>query len=331
MGALHALVERIAERWRDDGVQLSFDGPIAQIEVDGTSLTRRWWWIDAENPDHRRALRMSSSLEDVLLIGDRIPLSLAERARRHNGWYIDASGNAYVRAPGVHIDVRGRRTAAPAKPKSGLTNARETNLMSARRAQVIFCLFTWPDLVTMPMRTIAEASGVSHGVAHSTIKALTDEHYLLPGSASLTRQDELLDRWATAFPLGLGRSLELGQFVGEPDPQAWVAAGHDVYVSGEHVVDGLHGPNLTLYVGELEPALIARSRWRRPDAGRAANIVVRRTFWRELRSPLDDRGDAPAIHRAPALLVYADLLASREPRQREAARAMRGGLLEHSG
>ncbi|WP_402469900.1 type IV toxin-antitoxin system AbiEi family antitoxin [Isoptericola aurantiacus] len=326
MDDTHELVERITERWRDDGVHVSLAGPRARLEVDGISLERRWTRVDDSKSARRQILRRPDGSEGTLLIGDRIPPSLAERARRHDTWYVDAAGNAYVRAPGVRIDIRGRKKPAPDRIAPA---AQETNLMSARRAQVIFSLLTWPELVGMPMRDIAQSAGTSVGMAHSTIKALTEERYLFPGASAVDHRDDLIERWATAFPLGLARSLELGRFRGEPYSQAWSSAGRDVYISGEPAVEGLQGPDLTLYVHDLEPALVARSRWRRPEPGESGNIIVRRKFWTELNPPPDvDRGE-PAARRAPPLLIYADLLASREPRQREAALAMRGGLLEN--
>ncbi|WP_278235618.1 type IV toxin-antitoxin system AbiEi family antitoxin [Isoptericola sp. AK164] len=331
MSDVDTLVKRIATRWHDDGVELTLAGPVARIEVDGMSSERRWWWFDAKDPEHRRALRAADSLEDLLLIGDKIPLSVAERTRERGGWHIDAAGNAYVRAPGVHIDVHGRRTASRTERKTRLSTAQETNLMSAGRAQVIFCLLSWPDLVSMPIRAIADVAGVSPGTAHTTIKALTEEDYLFLGASVIARREELLDRWATAFPLGLGRSLELGRFCGKPDLSAWEATGSSVRVSGEYAADNIRGTDLTLYAKELEPALIARSRWRRPEPGESANIIVRRKFWTEPTSPLGRNTGAPSIRRAPALLVYADLLASREPRQQETARAMRGDLVDQGG
>ncbi|WP_461514907.1 type IV toxin-antitoxin system AbiEi family antitoxin [Rathayibacter agropyri] len=56
--------------------------------------------------------------------------------------------------------------------------------------------------------------------------------------------------------------------------------------------------------------------WR---SDRDPNILVRQVFW-------SDPGQQPgrqAIQKAPPLLVYADLLAAGEGRQRDAARSMR--------
>lgn len=137
---------------------------------------------------------------------------------------------------------------------------------------------------------------------------------------TIDRREELLDRWVEAFPLGLSRDLTLGLFVGEPDPGAWSAKGQHVYVSGERAVSDLNGTSLTIYVPELDPNAIAASRWRRPRHDEEPTIVVRRRFWTD--PELRDEPDGHA-RTAPLLLVYADLLSSRDARQREVAENLR--------
>jgi hypothetical protein len=83
------------------------------------------------------------------------------------------------------------------------------------------------------------------------------------------------------------------------------------------VPDDIRNPeSLVLYVDTAEyglPAeLLIHNRWHRDPHG---SIVIRQLFWRNL---LDDPAGV-----APVTLIYADLLASREPRQLEVARHMR--------
>jgi hypothetical protein len=141
----------------------------------------------------------------------------------------------------------------------------------------------------------------------------------------------LLDRWAAAVPLGLGRSLELGRFTGDPDLESLAALNFDVHVSGELASEGIRGDDLTLYLPTFMPELAARMRWRRAETRDAANIILRRTFW---TSPPRTWGKAvpgrPALSRAPELLVLADLIASHDPRQLEIAGALRRSFLERS-
>jgi hypothetical protein len=89
------------------------------------------------------------------------------------------------------------------------------------------------------------------------------------------------------------------------------------FLSGESAVpDQLKPITLTLYVPSLEKSLIGLNRWR---TDRTPNVFVRQQFW---KSP-DDVGIEPGVQVAPWPLVYADLLASDDPRVRGAAKEWR--------
>ena len=314
-----------------EGIRLRLRGADAIIQIDDEALACRWvWWRD-RGRSGAQSFGVASELERVLLLGDRIPAAVAERARARGDWYADAQGNAYIRAPGVRIDIRGRRPATPIGLNARPRSVRETNLMSGRRAQVVFTLLSWPELLEAPIRYLADAAGVSVSSAHSARMALQEERYILPGVRRIDRWDELLNRWADAFPLGMARTLELGRFVGEPDPIAWLDAEHAVCVSGENAISRLRGPSLTMYVSELDKRAVVQSRWRRTSSeGEPANIILRRKFWKAPWGKEDviHPHAGPRVSVAPPLLVYADLLASRDPRQREVAHDMRRDLLE---
>lgn len=295
-------------------ILLSVDGDRATLDVDGHRAEAKLWATAAEY------MRAPQSLEGPILVtGSRIAPRLATVIRDNGDWYADARGNAYVRAPGVRVDIRNQR---PSEPARGQATAK--NLVSARRAQVIFCFLTWPALLRTSVRTVAAAAGVSTFVVHETRHALVDEGYLHPGATRIDRFDELVDRWAEAFPLGLGQDLTLGTFAGTPDPQAWIDEGVPIYVSGEHAVPSIRGTTLTMYAPEILLRALLASRWHRPAPGEEPTVTVRRTFW---TAPETDETTPPSI--APDLLVYADLLASRDPRQREVAFALREQIRDH--
>jgi hypothetical protein len=318
--------EEIDRALRGDRMSVYRDGPRATLELDGLAVSRRWVWGDESA--WAAIANGTDEYQDVLVIDSRIPAHAAATARRRGVWFVDTSGNSYVEAPGIRVDIRGRRLLGGRSVDKRTVRARETNLMSARRAQVVFCLLAWPSLVTSSVRSIADAAGASVSLAHSVVATLTDEKHLVPGTSKLFRKGELLDQWTAAYPLGLARSLELGQFVGEPVLERWVAAyGKRVQVSGEAAAEGLRGPGLVLYVPKIDTRAVVESRWRRPEPGASGNIVVRRMFWNdpEATSRRHAEGDGP--QRAPLPLVYADLLASHDPRQREVALTMRGAVL----
>ncbi|KJQ53260.1 type IV toxin-antitoxin system AbiEi family antitoxin [Microbacterium sp. SA39] len=263
-------------------------------------------WVQ---PHHERS-------ERLLLVGPRVTERSAAMFRQLGIDYIDTAGNALIDFPGVHIDVRGRRSVQGAKADSPRMTRGGVNLFSRKRAQVIFALLSWPELLSMPVRQLATAAGASLGQTQETLELLTQYSYL-DDRRELTPllHDRLIDQWTISFPSGLGSAANTGRFSGE-----WRnldAKDSAIYVGGEAAVPDLLRPETaTLYTVEYPTEFIRARRWRRDDDH--PNIFLRHRFWRS-------EGDEtqPGIHPAPWLLVYADLIASNDARQREAAQQLR--------
>lgn len=227
--------------------------------------------------------------------------------RRAGVQYLDAAGNAWIEFGDVFIDVRGRPRLDGAAPATRVAG----NLFSTGRAQVVFALLAWPHLWQASQRDISKAAGVSVGQVNATLKLLRDARYgvggVRPGAA------DLLDLWAAAFPTGLAHRLTLATYRGEIG-RAKIDADGQVFVSGEGAATDLLRPtSLTIYVADLDPGLPVVNRWRSDGE---PNIVVRRKFW--TAPGLADTAPAD-IELAPWPLVYADLLASEDPRVRSTA------------
>lgn len=272
------------------------------------------------------ALRLGLERESMplLLFGQKVSEKSAASLRDAGIDYLDAAGNAHIAFGKVFIDVRGRRPRS--SPTLGRSVERWTgverqphrpaNLFSPRRAQVVFCLLVWPELAGAGIREIARSSGVSLGQAHESLKALEEFGYLVGGKTRrIVSSPELFEHWVAAYRVGLGPSLALADYRGDlPDFHATDPAAQ-VWVSGESAVPELLRPaTLTIYVDELDRRLPLRNRWR---ADARPNVFVRRKFWSA--PDHDDHRDVVGRLVAPWLLVYADLQASGDARQREAA------------
>lgn len=317
-GADPHVVASIRSVLQDQGMKFEVDDRAATFVIDGHTMRRRVRWLP-EAPTLRQLDRSPEQPRELVYLADRIRPSVGRWIRDAGGWYADALGNMHLREPGVLVDVSGR---APKLPRTVPEHAGgPSNLMSTGRAQVVFAVLTWPHLLTRSMREIGYAAGVSPAAVHKAFALLEVEQYLSP-TRRLARRDELIDLWAAAYPLGLARATERARLQGEPSPAAWPDLGHRVYVSGEYATAELTGPDLVLYAHDLDPKAVITSRWQRPGPAEHANIIVRRTFWIDP----DRRERGPGVELAPPLLVYGDLLASTDPRQREIARRMRGDL-----
>lgn len=232
----------------------------------------------------------------------------ADAFRRARIQYLDRAGNAWIEFSDVLIDVRGRpRPAAGGRPSHSVGN-----LFSSGRAQVVLVLLAWPHLWSAPQREIARAAGVSVGQVNSTLKLLKQSGYSREGARP--GRADLLDLWAAAFPTGLAHRITLANYTSdEPIRRKNVIS---VPVSGAAAVpDLVRSASAVLYVDELDPRMPVVNKWRSDGD---PNITVRRRFWTE---PEVITGHDRNV--APWPLVYADLLASDDPRERAAANEWR--------
>jgi len=259
------------------------------------------------------AVHFPPSPPPPLLITAYLSEPVAERLRARGIDYVDAAGNAHLSWDDVLVDVRGRRKPAV---QAGRVSSRGAGAFGRAGLQVLFVLLSWPETAAFPYRRLAEMSGVSLGTVKTVIDELTRAGYLYErgNERRLARGAELLDRWSEAYSITLDTSLALGEFVAA-DLSWWREAEADLLASGVQVggeagaslIDPhLRPASLTLYAGGLPARLIGRYRLARAENG--GNVQIRRRFW---------QASGPESWIVPSPLIYADLLASGDPRQRE--------------
>ncbi|GAB2724809.1 hypothetical protein GCM10027089_55770 [Nocardia thraciensis] len=186
---------------------------------------------------------------------------------------------------------------------------------------MLFALLAWPDSAGKPVRQIATAAGTSVGITQSTLEIMQETGFLISGS--LQRRDELLDLWAAAFRGSLLPKLEYGSFSGSIEGSS-PPSGY--LISGESAVALIRSPRtLTLYIEHFDLAEAVRSGWQKSGA---PEHRYRRKFWNEpdWAAPTDHQS-VFGTSTAPPLMIYADLLASNEPRHAEVARMLRKARL----
>ncbi len=247
-----------------------------------------------------------------LLIAPSISEPVAEGLRTRGIDYVDTAGNAHLAWDDVLIDVRGRRNPATPRPR---TSPRGARAFGRAGLKVAFVLLSWPDMADRTYRQLAEAGGVSLGTTKTVIDDLTAAGYLYTGAHGrrLANGGELLSRWSEAYSIVLDPALSLGEFTA--DLSWWREAEPEllklgVQVGGEaaaSLIDPYLTPSsLTLYADDLPLSLIGRHRMVRAEG--AGPVHFRKRFWRVPEH---------ASWTVPSTLVYADLLASGDPRQRE--------------
>ncbi|WP_290053314.1 type IV toxin-antitoxin system AbiEi family antitoxin [Amycolatopsis solani] len=263
-------------------------------------------------PELATSISLPSRLP-ALLVTNHVSEPVAERLRARGIDYVDTAGNAHLAWDDVLIDIRGRRN--PAVPRSR-TSPNGSGAFGRAGLRVVFVLLSWPESAAQPYRVLAEQSGVSLGTVKTVIDELTRAGYLYQGAEGrrIARGGELLDRWSEAYSISLHGTLALGEFSVDdlswwPDSEAEMRS-LGIQVGGEAaagLIDShLRPASLTLYAEELPARLIGRHRMVRADGG--GNVHIRKRFWH-----------VPGAESwlVPSPLIYADLLASGDPRQRE--------------
>ncbi|MEP9394599.1 type IV toxin-antitoxin system AbiEi family antitoxin [Gordonia sp. VNK1] len=262
----------------------------------------------------------------VLVIAPYIHPRSAETLRSLNIWFADGAGNAYLRAPGLVVDVRGRSRPTKLLDQISVSRSRSSTLFTRKRSQVVAVILADPRLVDAPLRVLSECSGTSVGLVKNLMDDLVDTAFVevwgehrRPGNLVA-----LLDSWAVSYANQVDTIFD-----GEGTVNPVVPKGTRLFLSGERAVPELihHAPTLTAYVNSsptqpIPVDLIRENRWRRSAT---PNVHLRRWFWNGIEG-MHTGADGFAV--APTPIVYADLLGSNEERQREAAEGVRRGWIK---
>jgi hypothetical protein len=254
----------------------------------------------------------------LLVVSPYISAAVADIWRRQNIHYVDSAGNMFLRWPGLLVDVRGRPQPPPRRVHAGPLRAFQPSGL-----RVLFVLLSEPDLIRRGYRDIAMCSSMSLGTVQLVLKELEQAGHLHTGDDGrrLHRAPRLFDRWVEAYGLDLYPRLSLGHF-DSADDRWWTRADEAVRAEGAlwggelaaHLVNPhLRPAKATIYAAGLPRKLILDHRLRTADAG--GNVEIRQQFWRLPRQPA-----RPIV---PSTLIYADLIASGDPRQLEAAADLR--------
>lgn len=251
----------------------------------------------------------------VLVVAPHVPDGAADALRRQDVHYVDSVGNMYLRWNGLLLDVRGRR--GPAGPQPGAPG-RPLRAFKQGGLKILFTLLSDPEMAAAPYREIAMASVTSVGTVHWVLKELEEAGYV--ADRRLHRTRDLLGRWVEAYTFELWPRLTLGYF-DAPDPGWWTRADDAVRAAGaqwggetaaHHLNPHLRPGRAVLYAPQIPRQLSLDQRFRKADE--SGNVEVRQRFW--------SHPPASALL-VPTPLIYADLVASADPRQQEAAADLR--------
>lgn len=264
----------------------------------------------------------------ALLIAPYVTAELATVCREKlHLQFMDAAGNAFVDRPGIFVFAKGER----------LTDARVPDGKggTATRLRTVFALLCQPALVDAPYRVIAEAAGVALGTVGWVFYDLNIRGFIAGGKRAHARRllehKRLLDEWVTNYAIKLRPKLNPQRFRA-PDADWWRNTKLDelrAYWGGEVAADRLTNylkpAKFTIYADpatrqETVAKLATTHRFRADPDG---NIEILDTFW---HFPAETKH--PDV--VPPILAYADLLATLDPRNIEAAAMIREQYIDNA-
>ncbi len=260
--------------------------------------------------------------QPTLLVADYITPGLADRLKDNAVPFADTAGNAYIGHPNLLIWVKGNRPQFP--NIANLKRQHAARAFEPAGIKVLFAFLCDPTLADRPFREIAKVAHVAHGTVGEVMAALPHGGYVYDfgkadGGRKLRNLEELLDKWAEAYARKLKPKLFLGRYRANND-EWWReldATKYAMVVGGEpaaaRITGHLRPALVTLYGERVEPRLLVDHALRADARG---HVEIAQRFW-HFRTDEDGKGLAPLP------LIYADLLATADPRSIETAALIR--------
>jgi len=263
-----------------------------------------------------------------LLVTPYLTPALATHCRQIDLPFIDTAGNAYLHAPGLFVWVKGEKRPEPAMGQGTGGGGTATAL------RVAFALLCKPDLLDAPYRAIVDAAGVALGAVGWVLFDLEGRGYIAGGKRKGPRRmlqpRRLLEEWVTNYPIKLRPKLNARRFRA-PKNDWWKDARlpKGAYWGGEVAADQLANhlkpATFTIYLdpGDAQQLVLRLVGMHRLRADPAGDIEVLDRFW---------HFDADPAHAdlVPPILVYADLVATLDPRNLEVANLVRERFIDHA-
>jgi hypothetical protein len=295
--------------------------PDALIEIGGPNAGQQYA-VEAKNI-HRfeilhqlRALWPRGNKPPLLVAAPYITTEAAEQCRKMDLYFADTVGNIYLKGRGLHVFVTGKRNG------DALGTTKKAKLANPAGLKVVFALLCKPGLLNAPYRQIAAVAQVALGAIGPVIKELETRKFVAPaatGRRGTARKfldpQRVVQEWAALYPAVLRPKLNLRRFRAQPNwtdglelkPYHALWGGE---VAANRLLHYLKPETTTIYARETPKQLVADHRLRVDATG---DVEVLDVFWN-----LDQ---IPATRDVvPPILAYADLTATTNGRNLEAAR-----------
>ena len=264
----------------------------------------------------------------VIIIAKYIAKEVALELKERGVNYLDIAGNSYIKHKGVFIYVNGQKVERVSK-----TN--QSRAFQEAGIKLIFSLLADKQALQYSYRKLAEKTGVSIGSVSNVMNELEELNYILKTSEKrvLKNTRDLLQRWIVAFhdvlkPRLLKKKM---RFSNADDYTNWrqlsLETTEEINLWGGEPACAI----LTKQLSPLDFTIYTSGGWQIiakklkliPDEN--GNVEIYSMFWKH-----DAINEGLYSHLiAPALIVYADLVASGSDRNLEIAEKILENELRH--
>lgn len=263
--------------------------------------------------------RAAAAGKPALLVTRHATPPVAAALRDQGQQFVDAAGNAYLNGQDLLVIVTGQ------KLQDQRVIGQGDRADTANGIKIVFALLCDLELVAAPQRTIAAAAGVALGAVPAVLRDLQGQGHLVDfrKRRRLTVTKRFLDEWAFAYARRLRPKTLRATYTTETFDawRTWKLDPAQVQWGGEPaaalLTEYLRPGILTLYTRRLPPHMKLDHRLVQTHGTADQRVVeVRQLFWGEALPP------APRPEVVHPILIYADLLATRDGRCVDTARVL---------
>ena len=268
-----------------------------------------------------------------LLIAPKLTDAAADKCKELGLNFIDLAGNAYVKEPRLFIFIKGQKQEL--HQNNPMNYFKGSKALTLTNLRMVFALLCNPEMLNTPYREIARVAGIALGAVGLGFNDLAARALTLGDGKKNNRvfiqQEKLIQEWVTNYPIKLRPKLKPQRFRTN-NPDWWRNLDVKNYnaqwggeVAGDKLTNYLKPNFYTLYmhVKDLKKnmnKLIVDNRLVPEPNG---DVEVLEAFWN-----FDTVYFLPDT--VPTLLIYADLIASNDPRNLEAAKMIYDRLIQHA-
>ncbi len=270
--------------------------------------------------------KIKNQITDALLITEYINQNQAALLKEQKISFIDCVGNTYINCPPIYIDIQGNK---PEKAHNKIALAKQLGkAFQPKGMKVVFMFLVQPELVNKPMRTIAKVAEVALGTVKQVIDDLIYQEFIVQKDQHtkiIYNSKALLDKWLDAYPVTVEAKLKQEIFTTDNTELLQKLKLNNVKAmwGGEYAVQQydnyLNAKNYLIYVNpEHKKVILKTARLRKVKAEDDINDALTKVVLVEPFLAIE-KLVGPKVNLAHPYLIYANLLASRDARNIDAA------------